>query len=143
MKHTALITVLAVLTLSACENKPADKPLAPPPEKLPPPSSFTLPPGHPATGAKDSAMASPETPEVDKMETATVVSTIDVPTFTYIEIKQGDQTRWLAARTTKMKKGDVIEFDSNSSLENFKSKALDRTFPRITFVNTVTIVKGK
>lgn len=77
------------------------------------------------------------------MEKAIVVSTIDVPTFTYIEIKQGDQTRWLAARTTQVKKGQTIEFDSNATIENFKSKALNRTFPSITFVNTVTIVEDK
>lgn len=151
MKHTALITVLAALTLTACDKNPANEPLVPPSQKmplsmspaLPPPSSTTLPPGHPAAGSGDSAMTSAKAPDVEQMEQATVVSTIDVQDFTYIEIEQGNQARWLAARTTPVKKGAIIEFDSNSTIENFKSKALNRTFSSITFVNTVTIIKGK
>lgn len=151
MKHTAFITVLAALTLAACDKNPAKEPLVPPSQKmpasmypaLPPPSSTTLPPGHPATGSRDSATTSPKEAEVEQMERATVVSTIDIQDFTYIEIRQDNQTRWLAARTTQVKKGALIEFDSNATIENFKSKALNRTFPSITFVNTVTIIKGK
>ncbi|MBI5626852.1 MAG: hypothetical protein HY935_06615 [Nitrosomonadales bacterium] len=145
MKHTALITALAILALAACENKPADKPVVPPTTTPLTPliTAPALPPGHPAKGTGGSTMPSPETPEVEKLEKATVVSTIDVPGFTYIEIQQGHQTRWLASNTTDAKKGDVIEFEGSSTLEDFKSKKLDRTFPSITFVNNVTVVKGK
>jgi hypothetical protein len=135
MKHTALISALAILALAACENKPADKPVVPPPARpltpIIPPTA--LPPGHPAT----------DSGKVEQMETGTVVSTIDVPGFTYIEIKQGHDTRWLASKTTDVKKGALIEFDSNAPLENFQSKSLKRTFSSITFVNSVTVVKGK
>ena len=145
MKHTALITGLAILALTACDKKPADKPFVPPTTTPLTPifPATALPPGHPAKGSGGSTMPYPETPEVEQMESATVVSTIDVPDFTYIEIKQGHQTRWLASKTINVKKGAVIEFDGNTPLENFKSKALNRTFPSITFVNSVTVVKGK
>ena len=77
------------------------------------------------------------------MEQATIVSKIDIEGFSYLEVKQYNQTRWLAAKTTPAKKGSVIEFDSGSTLEDFESKVLDRTFPSMTFVNSVTVVKGK
>jgi hypothetical protein len=146
MKHTALISALAILALTACDKKPADKPFIPPPTTTPLTPIIpgtALPPGHPAAGSAGSSQPAPEAADVEKMETATVVSTLDVPDFTYIEIKQGHQTRWLASKTIIVKKGAVIEFDSNPPLENFKSKALNRTFPSITFVNNVTVVKGK
>jgi hypothetical protein len=134
MKYTALISALAILALTACDKKPAEKPAIPPSTTAYTPivPSAALPPGHPAKAT-----------DAEKMEEGTVVSTIDVPGFTYIEIKQGHQSRWLAAGTIDVKKGAVIEFDSNLPLENFKSKALNRTFPSITFVNSVTVVKGK
>lgn len=145
MKHTVLITVLAVLVLTACDKKPADKVVVPPPTTplMPIIPATALPPGHPAAGSAGSSKPSPEAPDVEKMETATVVSTIDVPGFTYIEINQGHDTRWLASKTIPVKKGAVIEFDSNVPLENFKSKSLNRTFASIAFVNNVTVVKGK
>lgn len=145
MKHTALISTLALLALTACENKPADKPVVPPPTTPMTPiiPETALPPGHPAKGSGEMSKPSPAAPEVEKLESGTVVSTIDIPDFTYIEIKQGHDTRWLAAKTTPAKKGDLVEFDSGMPLENFHSKKLDRTFPSITFVNKLTVVKGK
>ena len=134
MKHTALITALTILALTASGNSAAEETSAPPSYKphMPLIPGSALPPGHPVK-ATDS----------EKLEKATVVSTIDVPGFTYIEVKQGHQTRWLAATTFNAKKDAVIEFEGSSTLENFKSKALDRTFPSITFVNSVAVVKGK
>ena len=42
-----------------------------------------------------------------------------------------------------MKKGDAIQFDHGETVENFNSKALNRIFPSITFVNHATVVKNK
>jgi len=145
MKHAVLIAALAVLILSACDKNPADEPFVPPAQNLPA-STFSdpaLPPGHPAIGSGDSTLTLVDVPDVEQTEQATVVSTIDIEGFTYIETKQGNQIRWLAAKSTNAKKGAVIEFDSGSTMSNFESKVLDRTFPSMTFVNSVTVVKGK
>lgn len=137
MKHTALITALLVLTLTACDKKPSEKPFVPDPV-IPP--SGTLPAGHPPV----SANATPaDAPEVLQTQKATVVSAINIPQFTYIEITQDNQTRWLATSTVDVKKGDAIRFDSGSVMTNFNSKALNRTFPSIAFVNRVTVIVGK
>jgi hypothetical protein len=80
--------------------------------------------------------------DAELTQKATVISSQDVPQFTYLEVKQGDQTRWLAASTIAVKKGDVIQFDNGSTMTNFTSKTLNRTFPSITFVNRVTVVNG-
>jgi hypothetical protein len=137
MKHTALITALAVLALTGCE-KQTKEPFVPDPVKSP---SATLPPGHPPINTNDQTPSN--APNVEQTQKATVVSTIDIPQFTYIEVTQNNETRWLAAKTVAAKKGDVIQFDRGETVENFSSKALNRTFASITFVNRATVVKDK
>ncbi len=69
----------------------------------------------------------------------TVLSSIDVPSYTYIEVRQGKESRWLAAATVKVKKGDTVRFDDGMRMTNFYSKTLKRNFPSISFVNKVEI----
>ena len=139
MKHIALITAIFTLTLTACDKKPSQEPFVPTPVFE---SSGTLPAGHPPVNSAGQTTTLSDASEAGQSQTATVVSTIDIPQFTYIEVKQNDQTRWLAAATIGAKKGDIIEFDAGSTIPDFKSKTLDRTFPGMTFVNHATIKKG-
>jgi hypothetical protein len=139
MKHTALIAVLTILALTGCEKKP-EEPFVPDPVTS---SSSPLPPGHPSINPSNGAMSSSGRTDVELTQKATVISAIDVPQFTYLEVKQGSQTRWLAASTIAVKKGDVIQFDNGATMENFNSKTLNRTFTSITFVNRVAVVQGK
>lgn len=146
MKPALIIPILAMFSLTACDKNPAHEPFVPPAQitpspTLPAPSSPVLPPGHPAIKAGDSPMA--ESPDVEPTEQATVVSKIDIEGFSYLEVKQHNATRWLAAKSTQANRGAVIEFDSGSTMTNFESKVLDRTFPSMTFVNSITVVKGK
>lgn len=140
MKHPALITALFMLTLTACDKKPSQEPFVPTPVFE---SSGTLPAGHPPVNSEGQTTTLSDAPEAAQTQTATVISTIDIPQFTYIEVKQNNQTRWLAAATIAAKKGDIIQFDAGSSIPDFKSKALNRTFPGMTFVNHAAIKKGK
>ena len=83
-------------------------------------------------------------PEVFKSQKGTVVSIINIPQFTYLEVRQDNQTRWIvAASVVNVKKGDTIEFDSGTTVKNFTSKTLNRTFSSIAFVNHVTVLNGK
>lgn len=147
MKHITLITALTIFTLAACDNKPAEKPIAAAPtmtQTAPPVAPDTpLPPGHPSINANSPTATMSGSPEVEQTQQAVVVSSIDVPQFTYLEIKQDNQTRWLTTSTIAVKKGDAILFDSGSTISNFNSKALNRTFPSITFVNHVTLANKK
>lgn len=155
MKHLALVTTLALVTLAACDNKPADKPVAPAPtmtQTAPPIAPGTpMPAGHPdingttmSPAATLSGMTDVEQPtESVQTQQATVISSIDIPQFTYLEVKQDGKTRWIAAATLAAKKGDIIDFDEGSTMSNFTSKALNRTFPSITFVNNASVGNKK
>jgi hypothetical protein len=97
-------------------------------------------PANPHAGMKMPAMA----PQSDNLtQTAKVISTINVPTYTYIEASQGNKTIWLAATTVAVKKGDAIRFDDGMVMTNFYSKGLKRNFPSIVFVNKVVVASAK
>jgi len=138
MKRTAFISALVMLTLAACDKKPAEEPFVPTPVFS---DRAFLPSGHPPVTANEPS--SSIAPEVVHMEQATVVSIIDIPQFTYLEVNQNNQSRWLAASTIAVKKGDVVQFDSGATIIGFNSKILKRDFPNMTFVNNISINKEK
>jgi hypothetical protein len=137
MRNIGIIAALVMLALTACNKKPSEQPFVPDPVI---PSTGTLPAGHPPIGSQDNTMAA--IPGTFQTQKGTVVSVINIPEFTYLEVSQENQTRWIvAASVVNVKKGDAIEFDNGTTVKNFTSKALNRTFPSIAFVNNVNIVK--
>ena len=93
------------------------------------------PTGHPPV---DNASAASRPAATRLTQKGEVLSVIDAPGYTYIEVKQGGKKQWLAAQTVAVKKGDEIRFDDGAVMSNFYSKTLKRTFPKITFVDQVT-----
>ncbi len=85
----------------------------------------------------------PAAAETSLPQKARVVSTIDVPQYTYLEVMQDKKTRWLAAPSVKVKKGDVIRFDNGMEMTNFHSRALNRNFASISFVGRVVVTNEK
>lgn len=139
MRNIAIIAALVMFSLTACNKKPAEEPFVPDPV-IPP--SGTLPAGHPAINGQNDTLAT--MPGKFQTQQGTVLSVINIPEFTYLEVSQDNQTHWIvAASVVDVKKGDAIEFDSGTTVKNFTSKTLNRTFPSIAFVNHVTVLKGK
>jgi len=100
----------------------------------------SLPAGHPPMGAAKDGKGAPEAQLPQK---AKVLSTIDAAGYTYLEVTQNKKTIWLAGPKVAAKKGDVIRFDDGMVMTNFESKTLKRTFPAVTFVNSVVVTKEK
>jgi hypothetical protein len=120
MKAHAFVLLLAVFSTSAIAEP--------------------LPAGHPPVDMKEHGKG---VSEVQLTQKAKVISTVDVPSYTYLEVAQDKKTLWIAAATVTAKKGDVIRFDDGMPMTNFHSKSLNRTFPSIIFVNRVVITKEK
>jgi hypothetical protein len=120
MKALPLLLVLAIASASAVAQ--------------------SLPSGHPPMGAVKDGKGMPE---VQLTQKAKVLSTIDTDKYTYIEVTQNKKTLWLAGAKVAVKKGDVIRFDDGMVMTNFESKTLKRTFPSVTFVNSVAVTKEK
>ena len=76
-------------------------------------------------------------------QSGTVLSTISVPSYTYVEVSQDSKTLWLATATAGVKQGDKVRFDEGMVMDNFYSKTLKRNFPSIVFVNSLVVDNGK
>lgn len=101
-------------------------------------SAADVPPGHPAMGAKKPVQGAPaaQLPQKGK-----VLSVINVPSYTYLEVAQDKKTLWIAGPTMAAKKGDVVRFEDGMVMSNFHSKTLNRDFPIIAFVSQVVVAK--
>lgn len=69
-----------------------------------------------------------------------VLSTLDAPGYTYMELANTEKRFWIAAPTTRVKAGDRVRFEQSLVMKNFNSKTLNRTFDQIIFVNSATVL---
>ncbi len=100
----------------------------------------TTVPINPHAGMAKPGMAAPKR---ELRQQGAVLTTINVPQYTYIEVLQGKKTCWLASTTSAVKKGDTIRFDQGMTMTNFYSKRLKRTFPSIAFVEKMEVGHAK
>jgi len=127
-------TILSLLAVVVSTAAFATSPATPAPMLAAPAAA----PANPHAGM--SGMAAPQA--ITLSQKGKVISSIDVPTYTYIEVAQGKKKIWLATSTTAVKKGDMIRFDNGMTMTNFYSKGLKRNFPSILFANKVVVDKG-
>lgn len=73
--------------------------------------------------------------------TGTVVSTIHIKNYTYIEIKQDEGNIWLAAPKIDLVNDTQIRYGKGITMVNFYSNGLKREFPEILFVDRVENAK--
>lgn len=66
-----------------------------------------------------------------------VLSSIQVPGYTYIEVRNSGRTIWIAGTPVEVEEGEVISWGQAAVMRNFKSTALDREFEEILFVSGV------
>lgn len=78
--------------------------------------------------------SAPATPTENK---GTVISHKMVGAYSYIELDVDGATFWLATSISDVKSGDRIAWKDHAVMTNFKSKALNREFPLILFVDRV------
>lgn len=70
-----------------------------------------------------------------------VVSTTPSNAYTYIEVEQEGQIRWLAVPQVTLADGTMIRYGEGAVMKNFYSKKLGREFPEIIFLSGVMVVK--
>lgn len=73
-----------------------------------------------------------------------VRSTQDAAGYTYVEITLADeQVAWLAAPQTSLNVGDRVSWTGGSMMTDFRSSSLDRVFPEILFVQSLTTTESE
>ncbi|MDC1288189.1 hypothetical protein N8198_09925 [Gammaproteobacteria bacterium] len=78
--------------------------------------------------------SAPATPAENK---GTVISNKIVGAYSYIELDVDGATFWLATSISDVKSGDRIAWKDHAVMTNFKSKALNRKFALILFVDRI------
>ncbi len=68
-----------------------------------------------------------------------VVSSIQVGSYTYVELDEGDEVVWIAGPPTSLKKGDKLTTSIGAEMRDFFSKSLQRNFPVIFFVSRIDV----
>ncbi len=94
-----------------------------------------------AVAAEKTAPAAPPQSAAMSPTEGKVVSSVNASIYTYMELESGNKRFWIAAPTTKVKVGDRVRFVDSMIMENFNSKSLNRTFDRIIFVSSATVLK--
>ncbi len=69
--------------------------------------------------------------------TGTVLEVIDSSLYTYLQVSSGGDAVWLAAYRNDIAKGEAVSYTKGILRTNFHSKALNRTFDKIIFVDAV------
>ena len=84
--------------------------------------------------AESPAMA---TPVPAGMVRGTVLETMNSGGYTYVFIDTGQDQRWVAARETAVRVGDVVQTFEGMAMTGFESKSLNRTFNVVYFVDAL------
>ncbi len=66
-----------------------------------------------------------------------VLSSIQVPGYTYIEVRTDGRILWLAGNPVEVEDGEVIAWDASMVMQDFQSDTLNRTFDELVFVSAV------
>lgn len=82
--------------------------------------------------AGGTAPIQPTTPAVAPVK-GKVLEVKDVDSYTYLRLKTEDSETWAAVSKTTVKKGAEVTIENVAVMNNFESKALNKTFPTILF----------
>lgn len=70
-----------------------------------------------------------------------VVESMDAGGYTYLRIAAANGETWVAVPQTQVPVGATVQWAPGAVMENFHSKSLNRTFPRITFSGGAQVVR--
>ncbi len=69
------------------------------------------------------------------LHTVQVQEVVQASSYTYLNVKEGDQAYWMAISKKDVKPGQMISYAGGLPMKNFESKELQRTFDTIYFVD--------
>ena len=91
-----------------------------------------------ATQEVNTAADSNTTANINPYYQGDVVTVEHGGSYTYLEIQEKTQkTFWVAVSNADVKVGDFVRFQMELVTQNFKSKALDRTFDELMFASNL------
>lgn len=77
-----------------------------------------------------------------KQHGGVVLEMMSAAGYSYLKVDEKGRELWVAAPMTTVRVGQQISWSGGSPMRNFSSRALDRTFDEILFVNAIQVVSG-
>jgi len=71
------------------------------------------------------------------LRTVIVEDVAQTSSYTYLKVKEDDQTYWMAVSKGEIQTGDTLYFSGALEMKNFVSKELKKTFDKIYFVQDI------
>lgn len=71
----------------------------------------------------------------DETVKGTVTEIVDVPGYTYVQVKTDDGSVWVASPSVQVAEGDTVAFSTSMPMQDFYSKTMDREFSVLYFVD--------
>lgn len=72
-----------------------------------------------------------------KLYQGEVLDTMNGGGYTYVQVKDDNNTFWAAGPQVEINKGDKVEMSEQMWISDFKSSSLNRTFDKIMFVGHI------
>ncbi len=72
-----------------------------------------------------------------------VLDVLQAGEYTYLEVSNGKNSRWLAAPQTTLQKGNVVRYEEGSTMSSFHSKLLQRSFSNLMFIGQLAVISNK
>lgn len=70
--------------------------------------------------------------------TGVIEEVLQAASYTYLNIKEGSETIWIAIPKQELEVGQTVSFAAGLEMKNFPSKDLDRTFETVYLVSSVS-----
>ncbi len=118
MKHINLISVLIIFLLFGCKD-----------------NYKTVP----SVVVNNDSSVNPQVlnPESEKLHTVVVKEAIQTPTYTYLNVSEGDKNFWIAVNSKEVKVGETYFYVGGLLKENFESKELNKTFDELYLIGNL------
>ena len=105
------------------------------------PALAAPPPGHPSVERAGEILHLPTDDAAELPLSGIVVSSLDANNYTYVEVEQQGQRRWLAAPLTRLTPGQVVRYDEGTQVFDWYSRKLRRTFQHLTFIKRLQVAR--
>jgi hypothetical protein len=79
--------------------------------------------------------------DTNLINNANVLDVLNTDMYTFLQVTSEMGPQWIAVAKTDIPKGAKIKFSNGMVMNKFHSKALDRTFEVIYFIDTIELVK--
>jgi hypothetical protein len=80
-----------------------------------------------------------EKPVPQGVHKVVIQEVLQTSSYTYLNVKEGSTTEWIAVPKMDAKTGETCYHTGGMVMTDFKSKELNRTFPKVLFMNGVSM----